>query len=115
MPPYDMNLYRAIRNCMTYWYARIILEQNANDALGYSCGTSGDEVRAIARYQKRRLYWRQRAAGASSWEARAALSGTTAAHVKKMHRASRARRNALYGGYPDAGTEARNRWLLATR
>ena len=46
---YDMNLYRAIRNCMNYWFARLILEQRAPAAQAYSCRIHPDERLAISR------------------------------------------------------------------
>jgi len=110
----NMNLYRAIRNCMWYWGARMILEVNANDAMALSCRLHPAERRDIARINMRRRYWRLRRSGLSSDAAMARMHGQTIEKYRADHRRRRLALMKRWGGDPRAGTSAYNRRVLAT-
>ena len=110
---YDMNLYRAIRNCMNYWFARLILEQRAPAAQAYSCRIHPEERLAISRRNYAKRYWRLRRAGLTGTEVAAKMWGLPIDVYKAQAAERRRRRAAKFGGYPTAGTEAYNRMVLS--
>lgn len=109
----NTRLYENVRKLMLYWFARLILEMNQNDANAYKSGISAAEFRTIRSHRRRMRYWELRESGLTSYETRAVMDGTTPAIVK--HRSNTANRRAAerLGGYPKAGTAAHNRWLMA--
>jgi hypothetical protein len=109
----DMNLYRAIRNCMWYWGARMILEKGANESLALACHVHPQERLAVARNTSKRRYWRFRRSGMSSAAAMGAMHGQSEAEILAGRRRRKARMIAKWGGDPVIGTDAFNRWAMA--
>src|SRR5262245_37409374 len=109
-----MNQYRAIRNMMLYWFARMILNQGGEDSTAYSNHMLPAERRAIRQYCERKRYWRERKEGLSGSEIYARRQHKTLSQYSKEQRAYRKARREKWGGDPRPGTEAYNRWFIAT-
>jgi hypothetical protein len=110
-----MNLYRSIRNGMTYWYARTILNIGAEDSTAFSNGQLPAERDATRRYVRKRLYWKLRRQGLSSNEIYAKRRHMTVSEYQAEIRAYRKAYRKKWGGDPKWGTEAYNRWFIAKK
>jgi hypothetical protein len=107
------RLYKNVHKLMLYWFARIMLETDWNGAMAFKTGMRAEEFRSVRQHHRRKRYWELRNQGLSSYEARAILDGTTPAVVKRRSNTSNRRQAERLGGYPKAGTNAYNRWLMA--
>ena len=107
-----MNLYRAIRNCSAYWFARLILEYDNHGAQALSSGIHVAERKAIVRMTQRRWYWRLRAKGLSGSEAAAKMWGIPVSDYRARTASRNRKRAQRFGGWPTQGTTAYNRYIL---
>lgn len=114
MPRSDLGrLYKNVHKMMLYWFARIILEMDWNGAMAFKSAMRPEEWRSVRQHARKRRYWELRNQGLSSYGVRAQLDGTTPAVVKRRSNTSNRRQAERLGGYPKAGTNAYNRWLMA--
>lgn len=108
------RLRNAIHKTSQYWFARIILGLGGTEAHGFKDGMHPEEERAVWRTRWRRAYWRLRAEGLSSYEAKARLRGTTPEQERARMIGYKRRYRQRWGGDPTHfGSEAHKRWLLA--
>lgn len=107
------HLYKNVHKLMRYWFARIMLGMSANNANAFKSGIDPAEFRTIRNHRRRMRYQELRSRGYSTYEVRAILDGTTPAIVKRRSNAANRRAAERLGGWPKAGTEAYNRWLVA--
>ena len=112
-PRAHQDLYKNVHKLMRYWFARLILEMDANSANAFKSNMHPEEFRTIRNHRRRMLYQEFRKLGYSTYEVRAMLDRTTPDVVKRRSNESNRRAAARWGGYPKAGTTAHNRWLMA--